>query len=306
MSKVMKSNCICRAAALLGATAVCLVSGIAHAANESKQKDIVDTAVAAGTFGTLVAAVEAADLVHTLKGPGPFTVLAPTDKAFERLPEGTLESLLKPENKDQLTAILTYHVVPGRVMARQVYGLQNAATVNGQRLNIAREDGKFSIGDSRIVATDIECTNGVIHVIDKVLLPELERIPAVAEKAGQFTTLLAAVAAAGLSDVLNDEGPFTVFAPTDDAFAKLPEGTVEGLLSDVPTLKNILLYHVVPGKVMAADVMNLDSAKTVQGQEVAISAESGNVKVGGANVTATDVECSNGVIHVIDAVLLPE
>ena len=230
MTRVMKSNCSRKNVALLLITAVFLVSDASRARAESESKDIVDTAVAAGNFDTLVAAVEAAGLAQTLKGPGPFTVFAPNDKAFKRLPEGTLETLLKPENKKQLGAILAYHVVPGQVSAREAFGLNNAATVNGQRLDIAKRDGKLTAGSANIIATDINCSNGVIHVIDQVQLPEQTRIPAVAEKAGQFSTLLAAVSSAGLAEVLSGDGPFTVFAPTDDAFNSLPKGTVETLL----------------------------------------------------------------------------
>lgn len=135
------------------------------------KKDLVDTAVKAGQFNTLVAAVEAAGLVDTLKGEGPFTVFAPTDEAFAALPEGTVEELLKPENKDKLTAILTYHVVPGKVMANDVAGAETmAASVQGQELKINGSDGVM-INDAMVTAADIGASNGVIHVIDKVLLP---------------------------------------------------------------------------------------------------------------------------------------
>ncbi|MCS6860963.1 MAG: fasciclin domain-containing protein [Abditibacteriales bacterium] len=124
--------------------------------------------------------------------------------------------------------------------------------------------------------------------------------------AGSFSTLVTAVKAAGLVDTLSGPGPFTVFAPTDEAFAKLPAGTVEALLNDIPKLTAILTYHVVPGKVMAADVMQLQSAKTVNGQEVTITVKDGAVMVDNAHVIQTDIECSNGVIHVIDSVILPQ
>ena len=133
--------------------------------------DIVDTAVEAGTFNTLAAALTAADLVETLKGEGPFTVFAPTDEAFAALPAGTVEDLLKPENKDQLIAVLTYHVVPGKVMAADVVGLSEAPTVNGAMIPVAVMDGKVMLGEVQVTATDIEASNGVIHVIDGVLLP---------------------------------------------------------------------------------------------------------------------------------------
>jgi uncharacterized surface protein with fasciclin (FAS1) repeats len=133
--------------------------------------DIVDVAISAGSFSTLVAAVQAAGLVETLKGDGPFTVFAPTDEAFAKLPAGTVESLLQPENKDQLISILTYHVVPGKVMASDVVGLSSASTVQGQDLTVSIKDGTPMVDNARIIQTDISASNGVIHVIDEVVLP---------------------------------------------------------------------------------------------------------------------------------------
>ena len=144
----------------------------ASASSHKKHMDIVDTAVSAGSFGTLVAAVKAAGLVDTLKGEGPFTVFAPTDDAFAKLPEGTLQDLLKPENKEKLKAILTYHVVAGKVMAADVVGMTSAKTVNGQSLAIKVEGKTVMVDDAKVVKTDIECSNGVIHVIDTVVLPK--------------------------------------------------------------------------------------------------------------------------------------
>jgi uncharacterized surface protein with fasciclin (FAS1) repeats len=139
---------------------------------EDKPKDIVDTAVGAGNFKTLVAAVKAADLVETLKGKGPFTVFAPTDEAFAKLPKETLESLLKPENKKKLAAILTYHVVAGKVMAKDVVKLTEAKTVEGSSVKIAVKDGKVMVDGATVAKADIECANGVIHVIDTVIIPK--------------------------------------------------------------------------------------------------------------------------------------
>lgn len=139
---------------------------------EEKKKDVVDTAVAADDFNTLVAAVKAAGLVETLKGKGPFTVFAPTDAAFKELPPETLKSLLKPENKRKLTSILTYHVVAGKVTADQVVKLDSAKTVNGKSVKIEVKDGKVYVDGATVVKTDIACSNGVIHVIDKVILPK--------------------------------------------------------------------------------------------------------------------------------------
>lgn len=140
-------------------------------ATRAAQKDIVETAVDAGNFKTLAAALGAADLVDTLKGRGPFTVFAPTDEAFSKLPAGTVENLLKPENKDQLVAILTYHVVPGKVMAADVIKLKEAKTVNGKMLEIETKGDAVMVNDAKVTATDISASNGVIHVIDTVILP---------------------------------------------------------------------------------------------------------------------------------------
>ena len=141
------------------------------AAAAAKKKDIVDTAVGAGSFKTLVAAVKAASLVETLKGKGPFTVFAPTDAAFSKLPKGTIATLLKPENKKKLKAILTYHVVAGKVMAKDVVKLTSAKTVNGKSAKIQIKDGKVYVDGVQVIKTDIKCKNGVIHIIDAVILP---------------------------------------------------------------------------------------------------------------------------------------
>ena len=273
--------------------------------------DIVDTAVADGRFTTLVAAVQAAGLVDALKGEGPLTVFAPTDDAFALLPAGTVESLLKSENLEQLKSILLYHVVSGKVMAADVVKLSSALTLSGKDVTVKVDMGNVYINESKVIITDIETSNGVIHVIDAVLLPpaELTDIVDTAVADGRFTTLAAALQAAGLIDTLKGEGPFTVFAPTDDAFAKLPAGTVENLLKpeNLEQLKSILLYHVVSGKVMAADVVMLTSADTVLGQQITIKVVDGKVYLNDTiQVVITDVETSNGVIHVIDSVLLPK
>ena len=280
---------------------------LTSAVAKPQQKDIVDTAVSAGSFKTLVAAVKAAGLVETLKGDGPFTVFAPTDEAFAKLPAGTVESLLKPENKAKLQAILTYHVVSGKVLAADVVKLKGAVTVQGQQIDIAVADGTVTVDSAKVLKTDIGCSNGVIHVIDSVILPADSDIVDTAVAAGSFKTLAAALTAAELVETLKGEGPFTVFAPTDEAFAKLPAGTVESLLKpeNREKLVAILTYHVVPGKVLASDVVKLKSAKTVNGKEVVIKVGDSGVMIDSAKVVATDIETSNGVIHVIDSVILP-
>ena len=167
MMKIRVTGIASKAAVVLTVIGLAIGSTFARATNQ----DIVDTAISAGQFKTLAAALQAADLVGTLKGAGPFTVFAPTDAAFAKLPAGTVESLLKPENKAKLTAILTYHVVPGAVKAEQVTKLDEAKTVNGAMVKVSTEDGKVMINNATVVKADIGASNGVIHVIDKVILP---------------------------------------------------------------------------------------------------------------------------------------
>ena len=274
----------------------------AHAARSSK--DIVDTAVGAGSFHTLVKAVQAADLVETLKGDGPFTVFAPTDAAFADVPPSTLKGLLA--DKAALTKVLTYHVVPGRIPASKVTALNWAKTAQGQSLRIQTKDGNVMIDDAKVIQADIETSNGIIHVIDKVILPRKDIVDT-AVGAGSFKTLVTAVKAAELVDTLKGQGPFTVFAPADSAFAKLPADTIQGLLKNKPALQGVLTYHVVPGRILAGDIaMGNSSVATANGAKLSITRDrAGNVMVNGAKVVSTDILAGNGVIHVIDAVVLP-
>jgi len=268
--------------------------------------DIVDTAVKAGSFKTLAAALEAAGLVDALKSDGPFTVFAPTDEAFAALPKGTVETLLHPENKGLLRAILTYHVVPGRVLAADVVNLTEAKSLNGQRIDISTDNG-VRVDNANVVRTDIACSNGVIHVIDRVILPATDNLIELAAKAGSFQTLGAAIKAAGLAHVLSGDGPFTVFAPTDEAFAALPEGTLASLLEpqNRHALVEILRYHVVPGRIYSSDALAAQTAATVEGSRVRFRLRGGSLMVDDANIVDADLEASNGVVHVIDRVIMP-
>jgi transforming growth factor-beta-induced protein len=270
---------------------------------------IVDVAVADGRFETLVAAVQEADLAETLSSDGLFTVFAPTDNAFANLPEGTVEALL--EDIPALTEILLYHVVSGRVLEEDVVNLSEAETLMGESINIRADHGAVYINDSQLIITDIIADNGVIHVIDAVLLPpeeEAESLGTIVDIAvadDRFTTLETALQAAELVEALSGEGPFTVFAPTDEAFEALPEGTLDALLADIPALTDILLYHVVSGKVLAEDVVNLNEAETLLEKNVSIRVEDDTVFINDSEVIITNIMADNGVIHVIDAVLLP-
>ena len=292
--------------------AVILPPSMAMAEEKMEAMDIVDTAVAAGSFKTLAAALGAAGLVEALKGEGPFTVFAPTDEAFAALPEGTVEGLLK--DPEALAEILKYHVVAGKVMAADAAKLTEAETLQGAPIAISVKDGKVMINDAEVVSADVLANNGVIHVINKVILPPAEGammdnemdIVDTAVAAGSFKTLAAALQAAGLVEALKGAGPFTVFAPTDEAFAKLPAGTVEALLKDPKALGDILKYHVASGKLMAADVLKHSGIETLLGQTAAIKLDGDKAYIDGAQIVTTDIQTSNGVIHVIDTVILPQ
>jgi len=269
--------------------------------------NIVQVAQAAGSFTTLVAAVKAAGLDTVLSGDGPFTVLAPTDEAFEALPAGTIANLLKPENKSLLQAILLYHVVPAQVTSAQIVKVTSAQSAGGQRIDVDVRDGQVTVDGARVIQADVQASNGVIHAIDKVIMPATEDLIGTAVDAGAFNTLAAALQAAGLVEALKGDGPFTVFAPTDEAFAALPRGTVDNLLKpeNRQTLIAILKYHVIAGRIYADDAVGAAVATTLQGDDVRIRIKDGRLMVNDATVVSSDVESTNGVIHVIDRVILP-
>lgn len=289
-------------------------AAIVHASSVQSPGTIVDIAAENGNFNTLIAAAKAAGLVSALNGDGPITVFAPTDDAFAKLPTGTVENLLKPENKELLQAILTFHVVAGEVDSATALTLTEAETLQGQRLDIDVERSVMgevtaaTVNGANLIATDIHASNGIIHVIDTVMLPETMNAVEVADNAGTFKTLLAAAKAAGLAETLATAGPITILAPTDDAFAKLPAGTVESLLKPegLDTLKAILKYHVISGAVYDEQAVKAGSAVTLQGGHIRATIQDGRLFINNAAVVASDIESSNAVIHVIDTVLIPE
>jgi transforming growth factor-beta-induced protein len=270
---------------------------------------IVETAVAAGNFKTLASLLAAAGLVDALKGPGPFTVMAPTDEAFAKLPPELMAELAKPENKERLAAILKFHVVPAKAMAADVVKMPFATTLQGQRFDIVvAKDGKVMVDQATVTKTDIVCSNGVIHVIDTVIVPMEGDIVQVATGAGTFNILLSAIGAAGMTDLFKGPGPFTVLAPTDDAFRKLPKGTLEDLLKpeNKAKLAKILGAHVVPGTAAYSDtVAKMKEVPTIGGSPLKVVVKDGKVMIGGATVVKADVEAKNGVIHAIDTVIIP-
>jgi transforming growth factor-beta-induced protein len=271
---------------------------------------IVDIAVADARFSTLVAALQKADLVGALSGKGPFTVFAPTNDAFSALLAQLGISAEELLNSPDLKDILLYHVVAGKATAADVVKLSKVTTLNGKDIAIEVKDSSVILnGKVKIIITDIMASNGVIHVIDAVLLPPaLPSIVDIAVADKRFSTLVAALTKAGLVDDLSAKGPFTVFAPTNDAFAALLADlgiSAEQLLNS-PDLGSILLYHVAAGKVPASEVVKLNKVTTLQGDDIMIEVKDGNVILNGKiKVIITDIMASNGVIHVIDGVLLP-
>ena len=267
-------------------------------------------------FTILVEAVNAAGLAGTLSGPGPITVFAPTNDAFAALLAelGVSKDALLA-NKPLLTAVLTYHVLPARVEKAAVPAGKAITTAQGGIFKIDAVGSNLVITDGRnrkstITATDIGAGNGVVHVVDKVLLPADKTIVQTALALPQFSILVEAVLAARLDGALSGTGPFTVFAPTNDAFAALLAElgiTKAALLADTALLTKVLTYHVIPSRVLKAEVPVGTAVKTLQGDTLTVDATLAITDQRGrkAAITGTDVLASNGVIHVIDKVILP-
>ncbi len=259
-------------------------------------------------LSTLVAALEAAGLEGTIDEDGPFTVFAPINSAFEDLPADAVTNLLLPENEGLLTGVLTYHVVIGEVFAADLADGQIISTLAGESLEVDITGGVVTLIDGGgavigVVETDIQASNGVVHLIDSVLLPPLDLLETATLNG--FGSLVDLVGEAGLTETLQGEGPFTVFAPTDDAFAEITAPTGS-------ELESVLLYHVVEGEVFAADLSDGQVVTTASGESFTVNVDGGSGAVtitdgsdNTVNVTVTDVLASNGVIHVIDGVLLP-
>jgi uncharacterized surface protein with fasciclin (FAS1) repeats len=257
----------------------------------------------------LEAAVLAAGLQGALAGPGPLTVFAPTDAAFAALPAGTIETLLA-DPTGALTQVLLYHAVAGVAMSTDLSDGMMVETLQGQDVTVTINANGVFINDAQVIIADIMADNGVVHVIDAVLVPQEPSIPTtvvdIIVNSPDHTTLETAVIAAGLADDLSGDGPFTVFAPTDAAFAALPASLIAELLAD-PTgqLTQILLYHVVAGEALSTSLSNGQTIATLQGQDVTVSITGGNVFINNAQVTVADLVADNGVVHVINAVLTP-
>lgn len=279
--------------------------------------DIVQLAQASPDLSILVEAVVSAGLVDTLKAPGPFTVFAPTNAAFAALLSelGVTKAQLLAD-KALLTAVLTYHVIPAKVEKAQLPLGKAIKTVQGSVLKVEAANNALSITDgrnrsARITATDLQAKNGVVHLVDKVILPPNRNIVETAQSLPQFSVLVEAVVAADLQSVLSGTGPFTVFAPTNDAFVALLAElgvTKAALLANKALLTKVLTYHVLPGLTLKAEVPLNTALTTVQGETLQVSSTLviTDQRNRTANITAADVLTSNGVIHAIDKVILPK
>ncbi len=271
---------------------------------EEQAASIVDIAVASDDFTQLVAALQAANLVDALSGDGPFTVFAPTNAAFDAFEQDN-PGVLAGLSPEELTSVLTYHVVSGSVMSTDLVNGALAETLQGGFIGVALNEGVM-INDARVTTADIEASNGVIHVIDRLILPPSSDIVETAVNAGSFTKLAEALSAAELVETLQGEGPFTVFAPTDAAFEAFEEAN-PGVLQSLTTeqLTDILLYHVSSGWVGAADLSDGMRVPTqLAGAELIVDLNDG-VRVNQSSVTQANIITNNGVIHVIDQILLP-
>ncbi|KYK20032.1 hypothetical protein AYK25_09205 [Thermoplasmatales archaeon SM1-50] len=283
------------------------LSGCVEEQKEPEVKNIVDTASADPDFETLVTAIVAADLDETLSDENAqFTVFAPTDTAFAALDPEFLANLVDNDTAN-LTKILTYHVVSGKKMSTDLSDGMRVKTVQGKYITIAIENGNVYVDNAMVTTADITCSNGVIHVINAVIIPKDNIVETAIENA-DFETLVTAIVAADLDETLSDENAqFTVFAPTDTAFAALDPVFLANLVdNDTANLTKILTYHVVSGKIMSSDLSNNMTVTTVEGTTITITIDDGKVYVNDdAMVISPDIECSNGVIHVIDKVIFP-
>jgi len=265
-------------------------------------------------LSTLVTLLKSAGLVKTLSGKGPFTVFAPGNAAFKALPASLVQYLL--HDKDSLTKVLEYHVAAGNVRSTALKNGQKIKTLEGADVNVTiTKKGNVTtvmIDKATVTTANVNATNGVVHIINKVLIPPGFSVPTIPElaKAEGLNTLVAAVAKAGdrLGSVLSNKNKkFTVFAPTDDAFNKLPKGVLNELLKpeNIKALTKVLEYHVVSGEVAAADLKNGEQVKTLETQNVTVTISGSTVSIDKAKVIKADVYAGNGIVHVIDAVMLP-
>jgi len=273
-------------------------------------KNIVELASATSDLATLVTALKAGQLTTALSGKGPFTVFAPTNEAFTALPPATLAHLLDPKNIKELQSVLEYHVISdAAIRSFDLKSSQSVKTLEGQDVEITQVNGSIFVNKAKVTTANVDATNGVVHIINQVLIPPTPT-PSIVELAiatPDLSTLVTALKAGGLVDTLSGAGPFTVFAPTNEAFAKIDSNVLKRLLApeNKDTLVKVLTYHVVSGAVLSKDLTNNEKIKTVEGEDVTAHVTTAGVKINDATVKTADVVASNGVVHIIESVLLP-
>lgn len=274
--------------------------------------NLVQVAASNGQFKTLVSLLVVTGLDKALQTHNEFTVFAPTDEAFAKLPAETVADLMKPSGREMLTSILKAHVVVGERSLGEIKRPSEGKpikTLEGTTFRLTGDGLNPKFGNAQVIQANVQASNGIIHVVSDVLMPgpKENNIVETAKSTGMFKTLLAALTAADLAGVFAGDAPYTVLAPTDEAFAKIPEATLASLLlpENKETLVGILKYHVIAGSVSAKDAIGAASAKTLQGGSVRFQLQDGKLAVENATVIKNDVLASNGVIHVIDTVLMP-
>jgi len=274
--------------------------------NSYAEGSVLATALKNGQFNTFVKALEITGLANELSGSNSYTIFAPTDAAFAKLGLQKLEQIMLPANRETLKNLLAYHIVPGNSTSSVVGTWSFGNTLNGQRFTVNATNG-ISVDGFKVVTPDIKCNNGVIHVIDGVMWPETKNVLEVAQNAGKFRTFWAALEAAGLTSTIQSEGPFTILAPSDEAFAKLPKGEIEKLFmpANKAQLVEFLNAHIIPSRVFADQAMKTATFTTVEGGKVKFTNANGTPMVNNAAITSTDIDASNGVIHVIANVIVP-
>ena len=286
-------------------------NGVIHAIDSVLQpRNVVETIDNQSDLSMLADLLDRANLTDALNGTGPFTVFAPSNEAFEMANQTMLQELTEGNNTENLTQLLTYHVVPGRIVLNETTENQTLTTLQGQKLVLKNNDTGFYVNDAMISESNLIATNGVVHVIDEVLETP-ESIAQIVKENENFSSLEAALEAAGLMETLNGSGPFTVFAPTDDAFDEIDPALLDWLLTqDTDTLSQILRYHVVAGEVYSWQLEDNTTLNTLEGSPLNVTVMNTTdgqtmIMVGNATILISDIVASNGVIHVIDAVLLP-
>tara|TARA_R100000908_G_scaffold64032_1_gene46610 strand:+ start:23941 stop:24846 length:906 start_codon:yes stop_codon:yes gene_type:complete len=268
--------------------------------NSDPALNIFETAEATTEFRTLAQALEDTELDDVLRTQENLTVFAPTNQAFEALPNGYLEGL----NDNQLSQILQYHVISGQIASSDLTAEQAVESLLDDAIYVTLEDGEVTVNNAAsVINADIEATNGIIHAIDGVLLPNsFQNVVELASKNYNLSTLVSLVADADLVSTLEGDGPFTVFAPTNEAFEEV-SGTLAALSAE--QVREVLTYHVVPAEALSSSLEDGATVTTVQGEDISVSVGGGVTLNNNANVTTADIQGMNGVVHVIDAVLLP-